>query len=633
MANKVKSVSVNVSTGLIKNKRLGWYLRNPKSVRRFSHDVALWHDEEPEQQSAAAALYAKNPKVFQQIFDYVNYNCLSGDYKEFDERVLSLPNIEEYSVSDLVHIGWNNTEIVDVLFDGGKSKQELFLKCLGGSFIFSDEKEDFLLRSQIIDRYGDDSRFDKYQELCEYKFLRPSVEFFDPKFFDKLEPEILRKKFDGLKDLLRIYQSGETELYNEFYKQLKNGVEFPCISSVKEKIILDNILGEAKESHTWLINHCSDKLYDLRYRDDYKSILENIPENQFRLAAFFKAIYHNGGLTGDALEELYQKFKTGKPPFTDDDLVSFNNWAEGTAKMNFADNLMPLNELGVRKTENGVDIIALKGQPFNLLVHDVIRWHDGSRGKKDELAEQFLRNPKLFADPNFYYDNYAAITGSIIKDGENDHNTLSCSLLTDKHIETFGGVSVDDARSTSHIIYVYNDVPPPNILSAFVSDAGTNHQQQYSVRYIGEMVQEFPEFESQIAGRGHYNEVVLSRQRINYERDGDCLKRTVQRDDFIKPCAVLLPVKGRRSENGFYYKKREEDSIRAAKELGIPIIELHLDNYKQEKNIDEYVPKNKPRFEIDPNEAIEKFYELYDRKQKELPPKCVEARVRIELTQ
>ena len=241
-----------------------------------------------------------------------------------------------------------------------------------------------------------------------------------------------------------------------------------------------------------------------------------------------------------------------------------------------------------------------------------------------------MENPHLQSDPNFYNSNFTSLEKNT--QGQNDYSSLSCSLITSNRIGSWGGMT-NDKTGDSRITFVYNGIPSENIKESYLRDAGTPNNVSADVQEMTNISDKFMTFDelkgkyerakidtNQAGGALNYNEVLLSRQKIRHESGQQGLERHIDRNEFIKPTALLLPIIADKSAQGEHYQQRVQETYEVAKKLGIPVIELNLDSY--ERQVVPFKPKPplafQDRLRITTDEASAKFIETVAESQRRL---------------
>jgi len=190
----------------------------------------------------------------------------------------------------------------------------------------------------------------------------------------------------------------------------------------------------------------------------------------------------------------------------------------------------------VNSNGKNIDVYELNGQPFTMLVHNVI---SNSMSSNNDIAEKILENPRLFNEIN------------------GGNNFISTSLISDKAMITYG---VSDSRGTS-ITFGFDNVPPENIKYTFIGDAGTNRKLDgnsnlnmrdqgissniNTVGLVDDIITKTAEINNRTsAPHGKYNEILLKR---------------VNENERLKPSYIVC------------FDRINDIELKAASELNIPI--------------------------------------------------------------
>ena len=190
----------------------------------------------------------------------------------------------------------------------------------------------------------------------------------------------------------------------------------------------------------------------------------------------------------------------------------------------------------VNSNGKNIDVYELNGQPFTMLVHNVI---SNSMSSNNDIAEKILENPRLFNEIN------------------GGNNFISTSLISDKAMITYG---VSDSRWTS-ITFGFDNVPPENIKYTFIGDAGTNRKLDgnsnlnmrdqgissniNTVGLVDDIITKTAEINNRTsAPHGKYNEILLKR---------------VNENERLKPSYIVC------------FDRINDIELKAASELNIPI--------------------------------------------------------------
>ena len=191
--------------------------------------------------------------------------------------------------------------------------------------------------------------------------------------------------------------------------------------------------------------------------------------------------------------------------------------------------------------------------------------------------------------------------GTQIPENEDDFNSLSASLCTDHHYVSWGRHYDRSIGDNVDITLVYNGLPAENIMSMHMQDGAVDrNRKDYEHVYM----QDFGEFREQMESFTGESEIELSRQLVRVECEGDTVKRKFNRNEFIKPYGVLVPVYGEAEDYSIFAKK--EMKFVKGLEKQVPIIIRRMDKYQNK--IIHYEHRDYTRFfEIDSQSIINRF--------------------------
>ncbi len=190
----------------------------------------------------------------------------------------------------------------------------------------------------------------------------------------------------------------------------------------------------------------------------------------------------------------------------------------------------------VNSNGKNIDVYELNGQPFTMLVHNVV---SNPMSSNNSIAEKILENPKLFNEIN------------------EGNNFISTSLISDKVMITYG---LDDSRGES-ITFGFGNVPPVNVKYTYIGDAGVRRKldgnSNLNMRNKG--------ISSNINTVGLVNDIITKTvERNNRTSDpygvyNEILLKRVNENERLKPSCIVC------------FDRFNDIELKAASELNIPI--------------------------------------------------------------
>ncbi|MDR0930730.1 MAG: hypothetical protein LBM38_03155 [Clostridiales bacterium] len=484
-----------------------------------------------------------------------------------------------------------------------------------GGYLFGEQKDSFEKRLDCIEQNGDCRAFDeiiKYQDKA-YEF---PTSFFSESVQHAISPDFIKTAdFGVINAAYDAYQAGDYEVWRAVQNLHKKGVKsykYPSYNKterLKTFFTRDDLQAQILESvfgNDAKLDECRDiygAFLSLGTDIDRDKIIEKMNPQDLKAAEFVSAIL-DYRISGNDLSTTYFKVAKLEPAHNVQQLERFKETYFNFKRNQFINGIPPIDMSNTRH-ENGVDIVTYDGQNFDLLIHEVIDWATGrpQYEAKSKVAHEMTNNPKLFYDADYYNENILAINHQV-NNSDGILNTLSTSLISTNNINTFGAMSAGRKdkgpfNGEALITLVYNGVTADQVLGTYAGDAATPKEMRSSPNrqslWSFEDLKGFSGRQAETIGR--YNEVLLSRQKV--VRNNEIVD--INKREFIRPTAVLLPIGGMKGSN----HNRREVAMNAAKELGIPLIELHLDKY-QNKDIP-YEYKSLERVKTNIKQTIDSF--------------------------
>lgn len=363
--------------------------------------------------------------------------------------------------------------------------------------------------------------------------------FLESQEFEKIFQIYSYGNYELIKDLVRYDKDGRFKVISQ-EEMNKSLVESSIGNYNKTELVLNKYFGIERKDMDYLqlfLETINKTQLSFEFKEKYETVLELLNKlytaNKEEIISIATSL--DKDRTRDYSKLLFEMERDGnelvKQQFSKD-LLEKTNKIKNVAKHSV-----------VNSDGKNIDVYELNGQPFTMLVHNVI---SNPMSSNNDIAKKILENPKLFNDIN------------------GGNNFISTSLISDKAMVTYG---VSDSRGKS-ITFGFDNVSPENIKYTYIGDAGTNRKLDGNIN----LNMRDQGINSNINTVGLVDDIITkteinNRTSDSYGKYNEILLKRVNEDERLKPGYIVC------------FDRINDIELKAASELNIPIYLIDRNYY------------------------------------------------------
>lgn len=364
--------------------------------------------------------------------------------------------------------------------------------------------------------------------------------FLESQEFEKIFQIYSYENYELIKDYVRYDKDGRFRVISQ-EEMNKSLVESSIGNYNKTELVLNKYFGIERKDMDYLqlfLETINKTQLSFEFKEKYETVLELLNKlytsNEEEIISIATSL--DKDRTRDYSKLLLEMERDGnelvKQQFSKD-LLEKTTKIENVAKHSV-----------INSNGKNIDVYELNGQPFTMLVHNVI---SNSMSSNNDIAEKILENPKLFNEIN------------------GGNNFISTSLISDKAMVTYG---MSDSRGKS-ITFGFDNVSPENIKYTYIGDAGTNRKLDGNIN----LNMRDQGISSNINTVGLVEDIIAKTVEINYRTSdsnrkyNEILLKRVNGDERLKPSYIVC------------FDRINDIELKAASELNIPIYLIDRNYY------------------------------------------------------